>query len=682
MRIKKSNLLLAGIALLAIATAPALAQQDRIREIVPLPPSGARVIHREATPVPPPPRRAAARPTTPEPVAQAQAERMPEPAPQTERAPEPAPKAEPAALSNNDEAESNLRAMLNAPLRASDEQITDKLRAVLASKSFDKKSDQHPEHSAERKAIETVYAAHNFAPLWIHDGHLTAQAKAAILRMKNARADALDPADYPVPDFGAASSADVIAAGDIKLTLSIMTFARHLAVGRIAPTRVSAEVDYGDHTPNPADILKKISGARDVSAAFDSYDPPADGFRALKAKLAELRSTEARAEADDRIGTGPAIKPGAKDSRVPQLRARLNVSFPPAAELVRVRDRQTGRIKLVKLPADKHADELIYDKALFNAIKHVQANADIKQTGVIDNSTIAAINGPTPAQKIERIAANMERWRWLPRDLGNTYVMVNIPDYSLNVMSNDKLVWHTKIVAGKPQTPTPLLTASMDNVLVNPSWYVPQSIIQNEYLPLYATDPNIFDRLGLEVKRGPDGHINVVQPPGAANALGRIKFNFPNKFQVYLHDTPEKRLFAADKRAFSHGCMRVEDPTKFGEVMLHLAMNGPTPNSRQLQSLFGHDEKVFKLDRRPMVHLTYQTAFVDDGKLVIRDDIYGFDARIHAILHSDERRVADIAPPKDPNRDLATEKSNQEILARVERREAGNPFSFFEKLFR
>jgi murein L,D-transpeptidase YcbB/YkuD len=261
--------------------------------------------------------------------------------------------------------------------------------------------------------------------------------------------------------------------------------------------------------------------------------------------------------------------------------------------------------------------------------------------------------------------------------------MVNIPDYSLRVMNNNKEVWRTKIVAGKPQTPTPLLTASMDNVLVNPSWYVPQSIIQNEYLPLYAHDPNIFDRLGLEVRRGPDGHINVVQPPGAANALGRIKFNFPNKFQVYLHDTPEKRLFAADRRAFSHGCMRVEDPTKFGEVMLGLTMKERMPNSRQLQSMFGQEEKVFKLEKRPMVHLTYQTAFFDEaGKIQFRDDIYGFDARIQAILHSDERRVADIAPPKDPTRDLATMKSNQEILARVERREAKNPFGFFEQLFR
>src|SRR4029078_9493721 len=180
------------------------------------------------------------------------------------------------------------------------------------------------------------------------------------------------------------------------------------------------------------------------------------------------------------------------------------------------------------------------------------------------------------------------------------------------------LVWRTKIVSGKPQTPTPLLTAAMDNIVVNPSWYVPQSIIQNELLPHYDSDPHIFERLGPEVRRAPDGNINVVQPPGAANSLGRIKFNFPNKFQVYLHDTPEKRLFSYERRAFSHGCMRVEDPTKFGEVLLLLAYRGPTPESQQMQSLCGQEEKQFKFANRPMVHLTYQSAYVDDaGKLVI-----------------------------------------------------------------
>jgi murein L,D-transpeptidase YcbB/YkuD len=674
MRNVRLDQLLAGTMLAMIVATPqvSLAAPEGIRQIAPPPPSlnGQNIHRREAAPVPPAPIQQRII-NVPEPVAQEPAKRKP-----VVQAP-PAPAPEQATSAKADASDADLSA-LDRPLAANDSQIADRLRDQA--KQLDKRFD----NLVDRKAVESYYAGRQFAPAWIRDGRLTAGAKAAIARLKNASADALDPTDYPVPEFTTLTGADALAAGDIKLTHSVMTFARHLAVGRIAPTRVSAEVDYGNHTPDPADILKRIPDARDVNAALNSFEPPHEGFKALKAKLAELRGNGPRAEADDRIANGPALKPGDKDARVPQLRERLGVAVAAQPETVQVRDRRTGRLKLVKVSKDdSKTAELVYDRALFNAIKNVQARADIKPTGVIDNRTLAAINGPSSSQKADTVAANMERWRWLPRDLGKAYVMVNIPDFTLKVVHDDRPIWRTKIVAGKPQTPTPLLTAPMDNVVVNPSWYVPQSIIQNELLPLYANDPQIFDRMGLEVKRGPDGHINVVQPPGAANALGRIKFNFPNKFQVYLHDTPEKRLFAADKRAFSHGCMRVLDPTKFGEVVLHMAMAGPAPDSRQIERLVGQDEKIFKLANRPMVHLTYQTAYVDDaGKLVTRDDIYGFDARIKTIMHTDERRVADVAPPQDPKRELATMKSNQEILNRVERREAANPLQFFEKLFR
>jgi murein L,D-transpeptidase YcbB/YkuD len=529
--------------------------------------------------------------------------------------------------------------------------IGDRLRALMTGKQFEPRIERAP----ERKAIESFYAARNYAPLWIQDGALNPRAKAAIARLKNAATEGLDAADYKVPDFAGLASPEQLANADLTLTDSVIAFARHLQIGRIAPTRVLAEVDYDTHAAEPGDILKTLADAGDVDAAFDRFDPLDAGFAALKQKLAELR---ANANAvDDRIPDGRSIRPGAKDARVPALRERLGLKGRPG--------------------------DLTYDKALFNAVRLQQHRHDLRPTGIVDGKTLAVINGPKANQKIDRILANMERWRWLPHDLGRTYVMVNIPDYTLKVVHDGQVVWRTKIVAGKPQTPTPLLTAAMDNVLVNPSWYVPQSIIQNELLPLYNGDPQIFDRMGLEVRRGRDGHINVVQPPGAGNALGRIKFNFPNKYQVYLHDTPEKRLFSADRRAFSHGCMRVEDPTKFGEVILRLAMNGRTPNARELRAQFGSNERTYKLAERPFVHLTYQTAFVDDaGKLQLRDDIYGFDARIKMIMHSDERRIADIPPPPDPKREAATDRSNQAILSRVERREAQNPFSAFERLFR
>jgi murein L,D-transpeptidase YcbB/YkuD len=493
-------------------------------------------------------------------------------------------------------------------------------------------------------------------PLWTRDEQLTPNAKSAITRLKNAEADGLDAADYPAPDFAGLTGAAALADGDIKLTNTLLSFARHLAAGRIAPARVVAEVDYGNHTPESADVLKKLVEASDIDAALDRFNPPHAEFRALKEKLAELR--HAPAQPDNRIADGAVIKPGAKDARVPALREKLGLAGKP--------------------------DDLSYDKALLNAVKQVQERADLKPTGLIDGKTLAVINGPKSTQKIERVAANMERWRWLPRDLGKTYVMVNIPDFTLKVVRDHSLVWRTNIVAGKPQTPTPLVTAPMDHIIVNPSWYVPQSIIQNELLPAYQSDPQIFDRMGLEVKRGSDGNISVVQPPGAGNALGRIKFAFPNKFQVYLHDTPEKRLFNHERRAFSHGCMRVQDPTKFGEIMLHLTMNGQTPNAKQINAMFDQEERTYQLVNKPMVHLTYQTAFVDDGRLVLRDDVYGLDARIHAILHSAERNIADVAPPQnakqDSKREIATMKNNQELLQRVERRSAFNPISIFDQI--
>ena len=653
--------LLAGTVLALIVAAPMHASAGpRVDSVGPPPPSlnGHSPIfrQRDAAPVPPPQHAAPA---------PAETRRLAPAAPPEEsrvQAPAPAPR----------EAQSGMiKSTLDKIMAASDGQISERLRAVIAAKQLDRRI----ENAADRQAIESFYAGRNYAPLWIRDGELTARAKDVIVRLKAAADEGLDAADYPVPDFG--GSADATADADIKLTDSVLTFARQMEIGRIAPTRVAVEIDYGNHTPEPSDILRKISGGGDINATLDSFDPPHEGFRALKRKLAEVRANSANASADDqRIADGAPIKPGAKDPRVPQLRSRLKTSAPGESRMV-VREHGRQVVKFVK------ADELVYDKALYNAVRNVQANADIKPTGVVDAKTIAAINGPKPSQQVDTVLANMERWRWLPRDLGSTYVMVNVPDFTLKVVNDHRVAWRTKIVAGKPQTPTPLTSASMDQVILNPSWYVPQSIIQNELLPQYASDPNIFDRMGLEVRKGPDGNINVVQPPGAANALGRIKFNFPNKFQVYLHDTPEKNLFKADRRAFSHGCMRVEDPTMFGQVMLHLTMNGPTPDSRQLYSMFGQDEKIFRLMRRPSVHLTYQTAFVDDeGKLQLRDDIYGMDARIHAILHSDERKIADVPPPQDPKRDLATAKSNQEILQRVERREALNPFKFFEQLFR
>jgi hypothetical protein len=310
---------LAGTMLALIVAAPLTAGAGpRVESAVPLPPSlnGQRSIrHREAAPVPPPPTDTRA------------------------QEPQPAPRQTDSGF--------DLKGTLDKLLAASDGQITDKLRGIITSKQLDRSIARAP----DRRAVESIYAGRGYAPLWIHDGRLTGRAKAVIARLKGAADEGLDAADYPVPEFGTFTGAEALAEGDIKLTNSALTFARHMAVGCIAPTRVAAEIDYGNHTPEPADILRKVMSAGNVDAALDSFDPPHEGFRALKRKLAELRNASANGNVEepkqDRIAGGPPIRPGAKDARVPLLRAKLG-----------------GR--------SRKPDDILYDRNLYNAVRSVQ----------------------------------------------------------------------------------------------------------------------------------------------------------------------------------------------------------------------------------------------------------------------------------------------------------------------
>ena len=259
------------------------------------------------------------------------------------------------------------------------------------------------------------------------------------------------------------------------------------------------------------------------------------------------------------------------------------------------------------------------------------------------------------------IIANMERWRWLPRDLGQAHVMVNVPDFTLSVYKDGELIWHTKIVAGKPGAlATPLLSETMKYLTINPTWNVPPSIIRNEYLPALERDPDALARIGLRVSYNQDGSLRVYQPPGERNALGRIRFNFPNPFLVYQHDTPDKKLFARDSRAFSHGCMRVQNPEKYAELLLSLSQPEEGFTIARIRSLYGDQERTIKLEQPIPVHVTYQTAFVDEkGQLDSRQDVYGLDAAVLKLMRGDERMIADtpIARPRNT--------SSKPVMARL-----------------
>ena len=223
----------------------------------------------------------------------------------------------------------------------------------------------------------------------------------------------------------------------------------------------------------------------------------------------------------------------------------------------------------------------------------------------------------------------MERWRWLPRDLGEKHVFVNIPEYRVRVMDRGAVAHEARVIVGKPDSPTPVFSDRMQFLVVNPSWFVPPSIMKKEFLPRLAEDPTYAERRGYQViRRGKT--IYVKQPPGERNALGNIKFMFPNRHAVYLHDTPSRGLFGADRRAFSHGCVRVDQPFRLAE---HVLGKDNGWSEQRVRGLVGRGEQSVKLSQPLPVHLAYFTQSVDDmGTLQAHDDIYGHNRRVKAAL--------------------------------------------------
>ena len=525
-----------------------------------------------------------------------------------------------------------VKAASNVP--PADQPVADKLKEMLGAKSL-----RYLERKAERAAVEKFYTGREFAPLWTQAGAVTDTAKGVISRLKDAASDGLNAADYPVPDFAAATSPDQLAEADLKLTASMLDYARQAQSGRMHWSQVSADILYPEHPTDPAEVLANVTTARDASATLDSYNPPQKLYRELKAKLGELRGqgdgpvieiidgpvlryTPARSKKQPEIAM--------EDARVPQLRAKLGIT---------------------ENPEDTH-----YDAKVAEAVRKFQESAELKGTGVLDAGTVKALNSPKRDRQIDTVLVNMERWRWLPRELGapaigDAYVILNIPDYTLKVMQHGEQVWTTKVVTGQPGIhATPLLTETMKYITVNPTWNVPPSIVYGEYLPALQQDPTVLQRMGLRVDRNPDGSIHISQPPGDGNALGRIRFNFPNKFLVYQHDTPDKNLFARDERALSHGCQRVQFPDQYAATLLNITEPNEHYTPERIRGMFGKGEVDLKFPTPIPVNLTYQTAFVDDaGKLQFRKDIYGRDATMISMLRNHGRDMENMVAHSQPS---------------------------------
>ena len=487
----------------------------------------------------------------------------------------------------------------NKPPSAEDAAVTDKLRDLI-----ENKLSQHLTRERDRAGVLAFYRDRKFAPLWIANNAPLPRAKDAIAFLGGVGADGLDPADYPTPSFSNAAP-EQLAADELRLTSSVLAFARHASTGRVAFTRVSGSIYFDLKPPEAADVLGKIATGNDIRATLDAFNPQHPAYKALKAQLAAARA-------------GKDVEPAARAEPQPKQAAKSRKS------------KKAGR-----------------------------AAAEPKPQQAM-----------TKSARADTIIANMERWRWLPRDLGTAHVVVNVPDYTLKVVNDKKTAWTTRIVVGKPGSyATPLLTETMKYITVNPTWNVPPSIIRNEYLPALARDPGALARIGLHVGRNSDGSIRIYQPPGERNALGRIRFNFPNKFLVYQHDTPQKHLFEQTARAYSHGCMRVQNPDQYAEVLLSISQPEEGYTAKRVKAMYGSGERGINFKKPIPVYITYQTAFVDEaGKLQTRADIYGLDKEIIAQLR-DHRAVADLPIPRNYS------SSSKPVMARTPSHAPRNEFA-------
>jgi len=498
----------------------------------------------------------------------------------------------------------------------------------------------------EQAALVEYYAVPDQPLIWVDNKGLNERAKLAMAEIAKADDYGLKASDYTLPkaagfDPKDPKATDWLADAEVKLSYAVLDYANDARGGRIDPQRLSENLDPTLTLPDPSEVIASIAFRSDPAAYLRSFQPDQPQFEALRQKLLELRGGKTVETAKPDVVTipdGPVLKFGVEDEQVVPLRKRLNVQSEPGT------------------------NEKLFDEAVLDAVKRFQYAHGTIPDGMVGAGTRRMLNGQQQQPqrqlgsqgRIDAILVNMERWRWLPHDLGPFYVTVNIPEFMLRVVEDGNTIHSTRVVTGKPDKQTPVLSDDMEEIVFNPYWNVPNSIKMEEIAPYFGQgggffggwDTSILQRHGLLIRyngrdidpnsidwsRNDIRNFDLVQPPGPSNVLGRVKFVFPNKHDVYMHDTTQKNLFAQTVRAESHGCMRVQYPEKLAEIILNHD-KGWSP--ARVESTFdaGGDNHV-ALDHKIPVYITYFTVKVnDDGSLSTFNDIYGHDSRMIAALN-------------------------------------------------
>ena len=504
-------------------------------------------------------------------------------------------------------------------------------------------ADKGVKAAGEYKALADYYSAPDAQALWVYENGLNLRAKSVMEEIGKADDYGLRASDYALPRIDgfnpkSPNSVGTLADAEIKLDLAVLRYARDARGGRFDWTRLDPDLDPTLALPDPLQVMESIAIRSEPAAYLRSFQPDQPQFEALRKALIAVRGGHVDDDGVVRIPDGPVLKLGVEHEQVALLRKRLEV------------------------PATDGAKETVFDGDVEQAVRRFQEERGYRPDGLVGPGTRRVLNGEqqhsSSPSKTRLILLNMERWRWLPNDLGPFYVTVNIPEFTLRVMEEGKPAFTTRVVVGKPDKQTPVFSNEMQEVVFNPYWNVPNSIKMEELLPSIrgggdfffggggGWDTSVFARNGLRVALGTKEvdpsmldwsridirSLNIYQPPGPDNVLGTVKFLFPNKHDVYMHDTTQKNLFAKTVRAESHGCMRVQNPDQLATTLLNKDQ-GWTAQKVASTIESGVEDQHIGLKQKIPVYITYFTLKVnDDGSFTTYNDIYGHDARMASAL--------------------------------------------------
>ena len=521
----------------------------------------------------------------------------------------------------------------------------------------------------DRAALATFYAERGELPLWVSGGEFTAKANHLMAEIRRADDWGLSASAFELPHLSSRTTApEALAAAEIKLSLAALKYARHARGGRLDPSFISKQIDVKLSFRDPKVLLQSLAASDAPGHVLRDLHPKHEQFQKLRQALLKARGGHTTTETTKsdarsvRLPDGPPLYLGSEHPHVVLLRQRLGLALPQGAQT-------------------------IFDREVEAALRAFQQQSGIQPTGILTPRTRFALNSGVKPEKAplpaggdaQRIIVNMERWRWLPEHLGELHVEDNLPEFMTRVVKKGHVLHSAKIVVGKIDTPTAVFSANMRFVVFHPEWNVPDSIKLKELAPYLSSgggggffsfgggDTSILDRQRLRVVYNgrtvnPSsvdwGQVDIrrftfVQSAGPHNVLGVVKFMFPNRHDIYMHDTPQRELFEQSRRTFSHGCMRVQNPERLAELIL-AEDKGWSPEQVRGLLAQGYNNEV-QLAHEIPVHVTYFTAVAGEGGQVsYYADIYGYDGRMAAALGGrplpPEVVASDEPPPRDPRR--------------------------------